>query len=66
MKNLKNGKGTIGTIIFFMVGTTIGTNIDNQVNLINSIHLLVSKINYVTGYKDALQALGRARMAIKE
>lgn len=37
-----------------MIGTTIGTDLENQEEKINSIHLLVSTINYKTGYKDAL------------
>ena len=49
-----------------MIGTTIGIDLENQVGRIRSIHLLVSNKNYITGYKDALQALGRARKAIEE
>lgn len=49
-----------------MIGTTIGIDIQNQEKKIDSIHLLISKSNYTTGYKDALQALGRARRALDE
>lgn len=50
----KREKDHKGTIIFFMVGTTIGTDVQKQENQVLSIHLLVSTINYITGYKDAL------------